>query len=163
MRLCWEGNSLDPCLQGKQRKSAIAHTQLEHEVMAKTMPRQRLSPTTSYSGNGALRNSEDYRPLVTKQDSKDRVDETETESDIARRHHDIFNLVALVSRSLGGILLSLKSLFISLIRVIFIRQVPVVTTLLQNWDLEKLFTFSEYPATCYKGNSFFTNWAVRTS
>lgn len=81
-----------------------------------------------------MRNADDHRPLITKQDAKENVEDSETESEIARTNHDYFNLVALV---------------------------PVVLTLLPNWDLQKLFTFSAYPASCYKGGFFFLNWTVR--
>lgn len=142
----------------KSNKRAIPHiTTRPHTVMAKTLPRQRLSPTTTTATvNGAMNNSEDHRPLVTKQDSKDSLDETETEADIARRNHDYFNLVALVSRRFGTLRGSLHQVSNS-----YFLQVPVVVTLLQNWDLEKLFSFSGYPESCYTGEFFYTNWAVR--
>ncbi|GAX22701.1 hypothetical protein FisN_4Hh187 [Fistulifera solaris] len=97
--------------------------------MAKTSPRQRLSPTTRTPVNG----ENDHRPLITKTDAKERMEDSEIEADIARTNHDYFNLVALV---------------------------PVVLTLLPNWDLSKLFSFTAYPASCYTGEYFFLNWTV---
>ncbi len=66
--------------------------------MAKTSPRQRLSPTTRTPVNG----ENDHRPLITKTDAKERMEDSEIEADIARTNHDYFNLVALVSWDLSN-------------------------------------------------------------